>query len=100
MLYTYIMLKYSPQTRGQVSLEYVSMAVLVMLGVLVMGTYVTRSINAYFKNTDDAVEDSLLEEILPAHNIYGPGCTCGIPIEGACGDPCRPWEKQMTPNCS
>ena len=53
--------------KGQSFIEYSIIAVLVILGVVVMGPYVLRSINAHFKMWDDQVQDSHNErlDILP-----------------------------------
>jgi len=44
--------------RGQSIIEYTLIAVLVILGIVYMGPYALRSVNAYFKLWDDSVQDS------------------------------------------
>jgi len=86
---------------AQITLEYLSIAVLVGLGVLIMGSYVVKAINAYFKTTDDTLEDSFLEEQLPHQNDLGPGCVCAPSLNNGCaaGD-CEAWQVEMVPQCN
>jgi Flp pilus assembly pilin Flp len=51
---------------GQSIIEYVLIAVLVILGIVIMGPYVLRSVNAHFKLWDDGVQDSFTENITQA----------------------------------
>ncbi len=43
---------------GQSLIEYSLIALLVILGIVVMGPYVLRSINAHFKIWDEEIQDS------------------------------------------
>ncbi len=78
----------SPQRtskRAQSLIEYSLIIIVVMAGILTMGPYVIRSINSYFKFTEDSVEDSFLEEIeqAPPTEEEFPTCECG-PVEWNC----------------
>jgi len=96
--------------RGQSIIEYSLIAVLVILGIIYMGPYVLRSINAHFKLWDDSVHDSFSENITqaPVNDVpfINVTCTCGDEDEG-CGtqsvlSPCpanqRAYKHQCTPN--
>ena len=65
---------------GQSIIEYVLIAVLVILGVVLMGGYVLRSTNAHFKFWDDGVQDSFQEKLIQANQNTVPfiptNCTC------------------------
>ncbi len=43
---------------GQSLIEYSLIVLLVILGIVVMGPYVLRSINAHFKIWDEEIQDS------------------------------------------
>ena len=68
------------QRRGQVTLEYISVAVLTIVGIIFMGGYVHRSINAYFHDADQQVQDSFeekFEDQAPEDTgLNLPGCVC------------------------
>lgn len=89
--------------RGQSTLEYVTLAMLVMAGILVMGPYTVRAINSYFKSSSDAVKDSFSEQYNQTApvNVNLPNCGC-IPWVGAatCGtNSCQPNERYQTRTC-
>ena len=75
--------------RGQSFIEYSLIFTLVILGVIVMGPYVLRSINAHFKIWDDEIQDSHNERFVeaPALSINLPqGCRpAGAPVAMGCG---------------
>ncbi len=85
--------------KAQFSIEYTALAVLAMLALLVMGSYVTRSINAYFKSSEDTVDESYAEILLQSEqSVKGsPRCVLDAAAsknEGVCGGgPCKPYEK-------
>ncbi len=102
--------------KAQTTLEYLTIITLVTVGILVMSPYVIRSINAYFKTGDDAVEDSFSEEFkqAPQTGVTLPGCDCpewdecvpnspGCRITKGCGtsSPCgrreEHWQRVCTP---
>jgi len=68
------------QKNGQSIIEYVLIAVLVILGVVIMGAYVLRSTNAHFKIWDEAVQDTFQEHITQAPQSAVPyiptNCNC------------------------
>ena len=76
--------------RGQSIIEYTLIAVLVILGIVIMGPYVLRSVNAHFKLWDDGVQDSFKEKIhqAPVNDVPDISLTCKCPTDtqGDCGD--------------
>ena len=87
--------------KAQSMIEYVSVATLVMIGILVMGPYVTRSINALFKNIEDDLDDAFKEEMAqgdPSVNV--PDCYCTDLIDVMCGGgPCDPRQMYLKRDC-
>jgi len=87
--------------KAQVSLETTALAVLAMTALLAMGTYAVRSINAYFKLSEDTVEDSQSETMHQAPWGDETPCFCDLPEEGVCGEePCNPWQKKFAYICN
>ncbi|MBI3601443.1 MAG: hypothetical protein HY209_00890 [Candidatus Omnitrophica bacterium] len=72
--------------KGQSFIEYTVMAVLIMLGISVMGPYVLRSVNAHYKLWGEAIDDSVNDR-MPNINAIGPptNCTCSALTPGNCG---------------
>jgi len=88
------------QRRGQVTLEYISVAVLTIVGIIFMGGYVHRSINAYFHDADQQVQDSFeekFEDQAPEDTgLNLPGCVC-TPLHDpivSCGGLCPATQVQ------
>ncbi len=88
--------------QGQVSLEYISVAVMVIIGITFMGGYVNRAINAYFHDADEQVTDSFQERFdkqAPEDTGLGlPGCICSelaTPNILGCGGLCSPTQIQI-----
>lgn len=89
--------------------EYALIAVLVILGIVVMGPYVLRSVNAHFKLWDEGVQDSFTENITQAPvgsvpHIPLNNCVCN-PSAGSCGSgqagsPCGPGYREHNYNCN
>lgn len=55
--------------KGQNTLEYTTIILVVAAGIIVMGPYVIRSVNAHFKSWEDAVNDAVndpMEEASPS----------------------------------
>ncbi len=74
------------RNNAQSMIEYVTVATLVMIGILVMGPYVTRSINAFFKNIEDDVDDAFKEEMTQGDpSVELPDCYCTNLVDQACG---------------
>ncbi len=73
---------------GQSIIEYVLIAVLVILGIVVMGGYVLRSVSAHFKLWDEGVQDSFQETLTQVNQSYVPNlsleCNC-TDTPGSCG---------------
>ncbi|MBF0504770.1 MAG: hypothetical protein HQL14_06680 [Candidatus Omnitrophica bacterium] len=99
--------------RGQSIVEFTLIAILVILGIVFMGPYVLRSINAYFKLWDTSVQDSFEEKLQQAPVSDVPdilaNCTyvstnegCGISVAGAtCGAGYSAWTLVDNPQgCS
>lgn len=87
--------------KSQSIIEFSSLIILVIIGIIVMRPYVIRAINAHFKSLEESIEESQKEEFqetplqeLPSPPVCGDG-TCTAPFEdpnrccedcGACGD--------------
>ena len=69
-------------------IEYMFIAILVILGIVIMGPYVLRSVNAHFKLWDESVQDSATENLTQAPvndvPILPINCTCHY-VKGNCG---------------
>ena len=88
---------------AQAMLEYATVAAIVLLAILVMGPYVVRSINAFFKGIEAQVEDALVEELeqSPETGFDLSTCECGAPYETACGaGACTPFQIEIRTDCS
>ena len=74
--------------RGQSIIEYSLIAVLVILGIVIMGPYVLRSVGAHFKLWDEGVQDSFTENITqaPVNDVpyISTNCKC-TNSPGSCG---------------
>ncbi|MDE2027122.1 MAG: hypothetical protein KGK03_00765 [Candidatus Omnitrophica bacterium] len=74
--------------RGQSIIEYILIAILVILGIVFMGSYVLRSVNAHFRLWDVSVRESA-EEIInqaPVNNVPDIPLNCHCTSEaGSCG---------------
>ena len=88
-------------------IEYALIAVLVILGIVIMGPYALRSVNAHFKLWDEGVQDSFRENVnqeapladIPAINT---NCTCTL-TKGSCGSTtsaCGSAEREWDYNCN
>ena len=96
--------------RAQSGLEYLSIAVFVMLGVLLMGPYVVRSINSNFKAADEGVMDAHREGIqqapvqpglnFPCNCTELTGCGTGADTATCANTNCGPRCSLMTRSCS
>ena len=94
---------------GQSIVEYALIAILVILGVVFMGPYVLRSVNAHFKLWDDGVQDSITEHLTQApvgaippidincHCTKVPAATCGNSQTGAS---CPPNTREVDNFCT
>lgn len=80
------------RNHGQSILEYVFIAMLVILGVIVMGPYVIRSVNAHFKLWDEAMD----QRQVPINVGISGECHCGKPVAQACGG--KGWVVSCAPN--
>ncbi len=86
-------------------IEYALIAVLVMLGVVTMGPYVLRTVNAHFKLWDEGVQDSFTENITQSSTIpYIPAnCVCTPKTIKCNGSPtsfCGPTQDEVDYNCT
>ncbi|MFA6100413.1 MAG: hypothetical protein WC750_06130 [Patescibacteria group bacterium] len=72
---------------AQVVLEYVTLIGLMIAAIIVMGPYTIRSINSYFKFSEEQIQDSAADEIkaVPSSNLPIPGCSCDGWVPGGCG---------------
>ncbi len=66
--------------KGQNLLEYSTLLILVMSGIIIMGPYVIRSWNAHVKGWEDSVSDSQQDplEFSNSTETEAPECTCRI----------------------
>ena len=71
MVYTFTMRAH--HRHGQSLIEYSLIVLLVILGIVVMGPYVLRSINAHFKIWDEEIQDSHNERIVDPGALSFPG---------------------------
>jgi len=90
--------------RAQSTIEMALVVVLVILGVIVTGPYVLRSINAHFKLWDDSVQDSFDDHLIQATkeqiNIILPPCSCHW-VAGSCGaQGCNKTERVYAKACT
>ncbi|GEM_PF-4261588 len=84
------------QRRGQHTLEYIILMVLVMAGIIVGGPYAIRSWNAQMKGWEDSVVDSMTDPLVeaPPTSVNIPGCdldhwadqNCGLGYTSPFGD--------------
>jgi hypothetical protein len=90
--------KYFSNQLGQHLIEYTTILILVMAGILVMGPYVIRSWNAHLKGWEDSTRDSVTDPMTPGDpgDIVVPGCVlfwqdgaCGPVGTGAFQSPCN-----------
>ena len=80
---------------GQSTLEYIAITTLVIVGIIGMGPYVIRSVNAYFESAQDQAQDSFREEMHQSPLVFidreneldmGPDCSCDFSDVFVCGD--------------
>jgi hypothetical protein len=92
--------------RGQSIIEYTLIAVLVILGIVIMGPYVLRSVGAHFKLWDVGIQEGFQENIVQAPPSVIPPinttCTCTDTALG-CGNTligtCGPSQMMYAHNC-
>ncbi len=86
---------------AQSTLEYLTVMVLVMVGIVVMGPYVIRSVNAHLKMWEDVADDSYTDPMIKGGFDF-PAPTCKCPKEPiGCGlGSCKPTEKLYQKNCT
>jgi len=87
--------------KAQVTIETTALAVLAIIALLVMSSYVVRGINAYFKKSQDTVKDSFHETMLQSGQLTGPECTCEEEVSEDCGvGNCSAYEELVSYVCS
>ena len=92
-------MKLFSSSKAQVTIETTALAVLAIIALLVMSTYVVRGINAYFQTSEDTVKESFHETMLQAGapDIVSPACTENI---GECGaHSCEAYERYVSFIC-
>jgi len=88
-------------SKAQVTIETTALAVLAIIALLVMSSYVTRGINAYFKTGEDTIKDSFHETMLQSGQLAGPECTCDEEVSDDCGvGPCTSSQELVSFVCS
>ncbi len=98
---------------GQSSLEYLALAVFVMMGILIGGPYVVRGINSHFKALEEGALDSEREKISQGAFVSGskglPECRCTDLFDSGCGNgmirddagvPCNRKQKVFMRKCN
>lgn len=87
--------------KGQHTIEYAVLIILIMAGIITMGRYVIRSWNANLKGWEDSVSDSLEDPLLeaPQPPPLG-GCTVSGWTEQSCGAGIINYCSGNTVNCA
>ncbi len=95
------------KNKGQSIFEYTAMAMLIIVGVIVMGPYITRSLGAHFKLWQESVDDSVNDRMQSVPINITPDCVCSGDIQGGCGGhfqrenkTCAPNERYHSTKCS
>ncbi|MBF0571250.1 MAG: hypothetical protein HQL12_05200 [Candidatus Omnitrophica bacterium] len=90
--------------RGQSIIEYCLIIILVILGVVFMGPYVLRSVNAHFKLWDEGTRDSFEEHLKQAPiNVVPPittNCVCTHSTNACHGAYCGPTQDEIDTTCT
>ena len=86
-------------------IEYALIAVLVILGIVFMGPYALRSVNAHFKMWDEGVQDSSKELITqaPIGDVPFINATCTCSTSTSCGSPtglCAAYQLEEDYSCT
>ncbi len=85
--------------RAQSIIEYALLAMLVIVGTIVMGPYVLRSINAHFKLWEESIDDSVNDRMVPGKGQVITGeCHCGEFVKGECGAHKQRSNEKCAPN--
>lgn len=71
---------------AQSIIEYCLVATLVAAGIILMGPYVIRAVNAHLRSWEDSVYDSVNDPLLQTANVDFPPpiCDCSKKVKGAC----------------
>jgi len=94
--------------RGQSIIEYILVSILIIFGIIYMGPYVLRSINAYFNLWNDGLQDSFNEHLTQAPPSSIPPinstCQCTPISSGTCGgypgSHCSATQEEIDYNCN
>jgi hypothetical protein len=78
--------------RAQTFIEYATLLMIIMAGVIIMGPYVMRSWNAHVKGWEDSVKDSVEDPLEQTNDKpdYLPACVCEWKVPDICTDPTKP----------
>jgi hypothetical protein len=89
--------------KGQTVLEYLILATIIMVSIVVGGPFLARSVSGHFRLLEDSASDSIGEDIRQAPIPPQPpgGCTCDPWFRSAvCGmDPCTPSQRLYQRSC-
>ncbi|MBF0594934.1 MAG: hypothetical protein HQL22_08190 [Candidatus Omnitrophica bacterium] len=67
------------KNNGQSILEYVILATIIFLGIIIGGPTLMKAVQGYFKLTDESIQDATSENIQQAGKIIpGKNCTCSV----------------------
>lgn len=60
--------------KAQSTIEFSTLMILVMIGLIVMSPYIIRSVNAHLKTWEDSVDDSISDPLVnvPATGLVPP----------------------------
>ncbi len=89
--------------QAQSTIEYCTMVALVMVGIVVLGPYVIRSVNAHFKMWEDTTEDAFLDPLSDRDPTGLPTPQCRCPFKpigcglGGCKKTEMYWDKDCVP---
>jgi len=88
---------------GQSTIEYSMVVMLVMAGIIVLGPYVIRSVNAHFKMWEDTTEEAFTDPLKDRdpEGLPKPQCRCPVKATGCGLGSCQPtemlWQKDCVP---
>ena len=71
--------------KAQSIFEYVALAMLIIVGTVVMGPYLLRSVNSNFKLWQDSVGDSTHDRMQKSDMTITAPCSVGAVTTGSCG---------------
>ncbi len=87
--------------KGQSVVEYVTIAILIMAGIVIGGPFLLNSFRAHFKMYDDSVQDSFSENIRQDPTAPAGACSCEAWSPRGCGEGgCSAYQRFYIRSCS